>query len=420
MTKTKNTTKSDQSVEEYPNSISKGKKFSYQFWKNKPVSSFDEMSLGSQKIEDDLSKRRVYGEKTPIKLPDSMKWVTIDLEDSVMMDTVVSFLRMYYLIDVKKKFKLDYTADFIKWALGNDGIMIAIVTKDNNTICGIIGTSFKTMTIFNKIEKFAVVDFLCSHPFYRKKKIAFTLIDEIVRRIVSNGVHQGCFTTERCVPSPTTVIRYYHRPINYIKLQKYGFTDVGGKPDKVQEKFTIKGVLPSNCVPMTPDHIQHITKLHKKFMSRFNIYCNYSEDDMKHLLLNNNYVKSYVITENEQIVDFLSYYLLPYFMDNENDKINAAYLFLYSCNNISNDTMIENILKICNNNGIDILNVTDTGTMSDALLTKDIGNDDDSDIESYEHVYEHKFLKGSGKLHFNFFNWKCPTVKPKQISWVTF
>ena len=408
------------SHEEYPDSIAKGKNFPYQFWRNKPVTKFDELSLSSENIEEDLSKRKVYGTDNSVKLPESMKWVTVDLNNKSMVENVIQFLKLYYIVDVKNKFKLDYSPEFIKWVLGPDGIMIAIVTKDTNTMCGIVGTSFKTITVFEKTERFAVVNFLCSHPIYRKKRIAFTLIDEIVRRIVKTGVHQGCFTTERCVPTPTSVIRYYHRPLNYIKLQKFGFTEVGGNPEKVQEKFNIKGTVSSSYKRMEDSHIFSVTKLYKSFVSRFNIFCNYTEDDMKKLLLNNEYVKSYVVIENEKVIDFVSYYLLPYFMDNTEDKINAAYMFLYSCNNVAGGEMLDNVLKILFAEGIDVFNVTDTSSSSDILMTKDLNNDEDSDVESYEHVYEHKFLKGSGKLHFNFFNWKCPIVKSKQISWVAF
>jgi glycylpeptide N-tetradecanoyltransferase len=298
--------------------------------------------------------------------------------------------------------------------------MLAIVNKESNSICGTIGASIQRVTVFDKTEKFGVVNFLCAHPIYRKKKIAFTLIDEAVRRIVKYGVNRGCFTTERCVPTPTTVIRYYHRPINYLKLQKYGFCDAGGNPEIVQKKFEVKNEFPSDCSEMTNIHIKECYKLYKLFMSRFNIYCEYTEKEFGNTLVNNKFVKSYVVIDNEKVVDFMSYYILPYAVENVDEKINSAYLFLHSCNKMNGNDMVEKLFQILKMNEMDLLNVTDTMLMTDVLLTKELKNTQNSDAEDADKVFEHKFLKGSGKLYFNFFNWKCPEIKPKQLSWFSF
>lgn len=417
--KTENTT-----TVSYPSTIKEGKKHSYNFWKNKPVSTFNDFIVKSEKIEDDLTKRAVYNNNS-IALPAGMVWKFIAVDDDKMLNKVISFLQRYYLIDAKEKFRLDYSVDFVKWTLGKEGFMIAIVAESSGTICGVVGTSFKTVTVFDKVEKFANVNFLCAHPIYRGKKIAFTLIDEIVRLIVKSGVHQGCFTTERCVPTPITKFRYYHRPINYIKLQKFGFTELGGDPEKVQKKFELKHN--STYVPLSKIHIKDVHKLYEEYMKRYNIYCIYTQDELEELLLNK-FVKSFVLLKDDQVIDFTSYYELAStvsFNDEMNeketvDKINSAYLFLFSCCNTACDEMLENILKLASANNIDVFNVTDSMGLSDILLIKDIELDEKSEYESYEHVYEHKFLKGTGKLYLNFFNWKCPQVKPSQTAWISF
>lgn len=403
----------------YPKSIKDGKKHNYSFWKNKPVAKFDSVTLESREIEDDLSKRKVYGSNEETKLPDSMKWVTINMNNSDLMESVAQFLRTYYLIDLSETFRLYYTANFIKWILGNDGMLIAIAKKDTNAICGVVGSSFKNLTVFDKVRKFANVDFLCAHPAYRHKKIAHILIDEITRRIVQNGVHQSCFTSERCIPTPTTVLRYYHRPINYIKLQKHGYSDVGGNPTKVQEKFNVEKVIPNGYHVMTENDINEVYQLYVSYMTRFNIYCNYTVDEMKYLLLNE-HIKAYVIKHDDKIIDFVSYYVLPSFSVKQTEMIDVAYMFMYSCIEISGDDLIENMLKILAYNSVDVFTVIDSGRMSDFLFIRELNNDEDSDAEMYDHLYEHKFLKGSGKVHFNLVNWVCPEIKPKQLSWIVF
>lgn len=416
-TSTTNTTKVAK-IETYPDTVKKGKNYKYNFWANKPVPNFSSVVSLPGKMENDLLERKIYASTESIVLPESMKWININLNDDATMEGVVKFLRLYYLIDVKKKFKLDYTSEFIRWTLGKSGMMIAIVTKEHNNICGVIGATFKNVTVFDKTEKFGTVDFLCAHPTYRGKKIAYTLIDEITRRIVQMGVQQGCFTTERCVPSPSSVIRYYHRPINYIKLQKFGFTDVGGKPEVVQQKLKISGEISQSIQKLDNCHMPEVRLLYKKYTNRFSVCCNYTDQELEELLINK-FVKSYVVVEDNKVIDFFSYYILPYFMDGQAEKINTAYLFLYSCENYPGGSMIDNLLKILTNDGFDLLNVNDTGSMSDILLTKNLNIDEDSDFESYEHVYEQRFLKGSGKLYLNFFNWKCPQVRSRRVLWVT-
>ena len=407
-------------IDEYPKRIKDAKKFTYEFWTNKPVPQFDEISIMSTPIEQNLLTREVYKSDNPIKLPDGLRWVTIDMSDTNMLASVCQFLRLHYLIDQKNKFRIDYTPDFLRFAIGKNGMMIAIVSQKSNVICGLVATSFKLLTVFDKLERFAAVDFLCSHPIYRKKKIAFTLIDEIVRRITKTGCHFGCFTTERCIPTPTTTIRYYHRPINYSKLQKHGFIEIGGNPEKVQLKFNLSDNVSNDFIKMKNEDLTTVYELYKYFSSRFNIYCHYTEQELGQLLLNNDFVNSYVVMDGEKIVDFASYYKLPYLIENSEEKINSAYMFLYSCTTVSPDTIIDNLLKIAKKENYDVLNVLDVGLVGDMLLTSELNNGDESDEESYEHVYEHKFLKGTGKIYFNFFNWKCPEIRPRQLLWTVY
>ena len=199
-------------------------------------------------------------------LPDSMQWTNIDMTDDNMLQEVINFLKLYYLADAKGKFKLDYTPEFLKWAIGNTGFMLAITTKKNNSICGLIGTTVRELVVFDKTEKIGVVDFLCAHPVFREKKIAHVLIDEATRRAVKQGVNVGCFTTEKCIPSPITRLRYYHRPINYLNLQKTGFTDVGGNPENIQKKFEVKKEIPRGYFELTDNNIEDIYKLYKNYM----------------------------------------------------------------------------------------------------------------------------------------------------------
>lgn len=421
-----NNQKTEQIKQTHPYSFNEAKKHNYSYWKTKPVANFGEISLVSQNIESNLENRKVYASDEEIKLPESMKWVSVDINNNESLSNVSKFLQTYYSTDDSDNFSYDYTNDFLKWAIGNDNICLTIVSKKSNAICGFISASFKKITVFEATKKFAVVNFLCAHPLYRTKNIAQTLIDEITRRTVKSGIQQGCFATQRLVPTPITTLRYYNRPTNYVKLQKYGFIDLEmmkpekkRDPEKMQKMFDVVG----DCgyIPMTLEHIEQVYKIYNTFINRYNIYVNYTLEDLSNNLLGNtNVVKSFVCVNNENIVtDFFSYYKLNYSVKNQTDKINVGYLFLYSCN-MSTGKFIEGIIKTMKNNNIDLLNVRDTMIIPDIIYSQQLSVDENSDDESFTKSYQHGFLKGSEKLHLNFFNWKCPVIKSHQLSWPIF
>jgi len=194
---------------------------------------------------------------------------------------------------------------------------------------------------------------------------------------------------------------------------------------KYDDMLNIKGELPSNYSSMKEKHLPYVLNLYRKYMMTFNIHCNYTVDELKQLLLNSSFVKSYVIkNDDKKIIDFCSYYELPYFIEksdeHEEGQINAGYLFLHTCNSISTENLIENLLKIMKSHDIDVANVTDTASLAETLLAKDYDVNDESDTESYGQNYQFKFMKGTYKLNLNFYNWKCPTVKTKQLYWFAF
>lgn len=431
-----------QTAQTYPTNIKNAKHHDYKYWKTKPMQKIGDISYVSQNIEQNLKNRKVYSGLEQLKLPESMKWINIDINnvrDKNMLDKVSLFLRTNYLTDETTnnttgettndtdKFSLNYTSDFLKWSIGVDNICLAIVTKKSETICGFISASFRKITVFETTKKFAVVDFLCSHPVYKTKGIAQILIDEMIRQIVNEkDIHQGCFCTDRWIPSPVSTIRMYNRPINYIKLQKYEYIDLEfmkpilkRNPEKIQKLFDLVGPIDENIIPMTEDHLTQVYKLYNIFMSRCNICINYTIDELKYYLLFNNtdIVKSYVyIGSDGAVIDFFSYYKLNTIIKNERESINAGYLFLYSCN-MSNGKFIQNIIKTIKNDNIDVFNVLDTLIIPDTIFSKKVDLCDESDDESFTESYQYGFLKSSVKKHLNFFNWKCPTVKSDLIFW---
>jgi ribosomal protein S18 acetylase RimI-like enzyme len=397
----------------YPDTLDKARKYKYNFWSNKPVSKFTDIEINSQRLEEKISERKVYS-SDEIKLPETMKWVQVDFDlDFNLLDNISEFLNKYYSQEI------DFSPEFIKWYLRKNKIMICIM-NNFDMICGIIGATIESLTVYDKTEQFAEVKLLCAHPLYRKKKIAFTLIDEMVRRLIKLGVKQGHFLTDKCVPTPRTLIRTFYRPINYLNLANNKFMnkglEFGEDAETINKKFMTNAKIPENIVIMEEKHLDSVLKLYNSYMEKFNIYHNYDKNSLQDLLFNK-FVKSYVILNSElQVMDFLSYYEL--ITSHESNKIISGNLYLHTCNNISLDTIIRNMIIIMEHNKIDLFNVTDIAGINDSLLSKEYDLSDNSDndqVQNKEHVYEQKFIKGTKKLYLNFFNWRCPELKPKQV-----
>jgi hypothetical protein len=199
-------------------------------------------------------------------------------------------------------------------------------------------------------------------------------------------------------------------------LQKLRYIDIGGDPEKVQNKFDVKMTPAANYTEMTSDHMSVVYKLYNEYMIKYNVCYNYTESELSNVLLND-FVKSYIVMDKDNnIVDFTSYYKTSYSVTGSDEKIISGNLFLYTCNSTACDELVENMLKFAKINELDLFSVNDTMMIQDVLFTKDYSLDEDSDVESYDRVFEHKFVRSTKTLFFNFFNWKCPTMKSKQLS----
>ena len=417
--KTKSTETTKETVKEWVKPMLKK---DHKFWQNKPVPDFDDFNIVSHEIED-LTKREVYSKTDELRLPPCFTWELVDFSNDGHANDVVEFLNEHYLIDIKNKFSINYTKEFLKWSLGDAGFLLSIrsVRPDNTTyICGTVGVIYKNVTVFDKTTKMAEVNYLCTHKELKNKNMASVLIDEAVRRICKTGITHGVFTTEKLIPSPITKIRYYHRPLNFLKLHHLGFINLG--EDKLDEKlkyFEITDKIDSHYTLATPDQYADVYRLYQEMVTTFNIYNNYSYEEFVHYMFNNEFMQTYVYCREGVVVDFGSFYSLPYNIKNSTEKISTCYLFLYSTNVLNADAHINNLLICAHTLKFDVFNAIDVMWTREALLISS-KPDDESDDEDYKRIYELKFLKGSGKINFNFFNWKSPKIKPSQLCWTVF
>jgi glycylpeptide N-tetradecanoyltransferase len=238
------------------------------------------------------------------------------------------------------------------------------------------------------------------------------------------GIEVGSFTTSRCIPSPITTLRYYHRPLNYKKLYTHKFVYLEGDAKMRHKKFQIKDTL-KDCIKLDETSntitIAEAYSLYTQYMDKYNIYMKYDIDEFKRIFIENpNIVDSYIVYKNGKVEDFFSYYKLPYSISGSNETINAGYLLTYTAVNNSEYDMLYNLVISSSQNKLDVFNTLDNMGVASSIMAKDFSYGEDSDGDDYDKMYDNRFLKGSVKLHFYLFNWKCPRIMPSQIGYQVF
>ena len=392
------------------------------FWSKKPVTQINKIVSTTSKICD-LDKISLYNSETPISIS-QLEWESIDLEDFCKLSQVCDFLNLHYDKDQSSTFSYFFTPDILKFFIQN-GECLVLQFEDN--ILGTISYTKQNLVINNKNEDFINVNFLCIHPKYRNQgtqKMVHLLIDEVTRKCVNNKYNSGIFTTNKKVARPISAIRYYNRPLNYNKLHKHNFIsiDSDNNSNNLHKRFLENVDPPDHYINVTSEDIKNnnymeeIHKLYNEYMSRYNLYVNYSKEELEKILFNDN-VDVYILkNKNNKIVDFLSYFNYTKAIKDSDEQINISHLYLYTCLTEDIQLLISNFIRtVSKNNNTDLITITDNMQNSEALLSELKHFDIDSDNDDYEKVYDYKFGKSPIKSYINLFNWQCPQMKPNQI-----
>lgn len=70
------------------------------------------------------------------------------------------------------------------------------------------------------------VCFLCVHPGYRGRGLTPLLLRELARRLARHGVRVAVYTGSKRLPGALAEARYYHRPLQPLRLARSGFVEV--------------------------------------------------------------------------------------------------------------------------------------------------------------------------------------------------
>jgi len=390
-----------------PKSLDEAARKTYQFWDTQPVPKFDERITSNEAIEEDKPAEEIRSE--PYSLPGGFHWETLDINDPIQLTELYTLLNENYVEDDDNMFRFDYSSEFLKWALQPPGWIkewhCGVRVTKNSKLIGFISAVPAHIKIYDAEKKLVEINFLCVHKKLRSKRVAPVLIREITRRVNLTGIFQAVFTAGVVLPKPIATCRYWHRSLNPRKLIEVKFSHLSRnmtmqrtlKLYKLPEQPKVAGFR-----RFTPADVSEAHKLLQRYLKKFDLSPSFTEEEFRHWFIPRpGIVDTYVVENDGEITDFVSYYTLPSTVMHHpvHKTLKAAYSFY----NVSSKTpwvdLMQDTLTAAKNKGFDVFNALDL-------------------MDNKEFLEKLKFGIGDGTLQYYLYNWRCPTMTPNKVGLV--
>ncbi|KAF2109293.1 glycylpeptide N-tetradecanoyltransferase [Lophiotrema nucula] len=392
---------------------------SHAFWKTQPVPSFDEVAAGKDKIVDgpikDIDIERVR--KEPSEMYPGFRWVTMDLEDEKELEEVYELLTNHYVEDNEAMFRFRYSPSFLNWALKAPGWKkdwhVGVRAEKSEKLVAFISGIPIQLRVRQNTLNCSEVNFLCVHKKLRSKRLAPVLIKEITRRCYVEGVFQAVYTVGSLLPTPVSTCRYFHRALDWEKLNDVGFSPLPNGSTKQRQIIRYK--LPNNTSTvglreMEAKDVDAVLDLLKRYLERMDLAQVFSETDFNHWMFptekpKEQVVWSYVVEDPQthKITDYFSFYNLESTVigHKKHSVIKAAYLFYYATETAFDKGNKHNSLLKPRLNAL----------VNDALILAKKENFDVFNaltlLDNPLFLEQQRFGAGDGQLHYYLYNYRA-------------
>ncbi|KAG4031249.1 hypothetical protein MFRU_009g00400 [Monilinia fructicola] len=391
----------------------------YKFWQTQPVPKFGESSEiieeGPFKIVDPAQVP-----KEPGPLISGFNWVTMDMTSDEALQEVFELLYGHYVEDDEAMFRFNYSKSFLRWALMSPGWQkewhVGVRATASGKLVAFISAIPVALRVRNKTLKASEVNFLCIHKKLRSKRLAPVLIKEITRRCYLEGTWQAIYTAGVVLPKPVSTCRYYHRSLDWKKLNEVKFSPL--PPNSRPEWQIRKYALPTNTSTkglrvMEAKDIDGVLDLLKRYLAKFDMAPVFTREEIEHWLLNRiensaeQVIWCYVVEDptTKKLTDFFSFYCLESSVIGhaKHTNVRAAYLFYYASTLALDPTssradlgarlneLIHDALIIAKKYKFDVFNAL---TLMDNTLF----------------LEQQKFGAGDGQLHYYLYNYKANNI----------
>ncbi|ETO11747.1 hypothetical protein RFI_25625 [Reticulomyxa filosa] len=256
-----------------------------------------------------------------------------------------------------------------------------------------------------KEVKMVEINFLCVHKQLRKKRLAPVLIREITRRVNCRDIWQAVYTAGVVIPKPVAQNRYWHRSLNPEKLIDVRFSALRRRMTMPRLKKLCR-VNETTVTPglreMKEEDCEQAWKLLMTYLSKFQLFVDFSLDEFKHMMLpKKGVVSAYVVEDPNKkgvITDFISYYHLPSFVINHptHKELFAAYSYYNVATKTDLIQLMNDALVLAYNQGFDVFNALDV-------------------MENEKFLKTLKFGIGDGHLQYYLYNWKVAEMRPSDV-----
>lgn len=390
-----------------PKSLDDAKAKNYEFWSTQPVPKLDEKITTNEEIEPDKIVENIRPD--PYSLPDGFRWDTLDLNEPLVLKELYTLLNENYVEDDDNMFRFDYSPDFLKWALQPPEWLqdwhVGVRVVKSKKLVGFISAIPANVRIYNRTKKMVEINFLCVHKKLRSKRVAPVLIREITRRVNKQGLFQAVYTAGVVLPKPVATCRYWHRSLNPRKLIEVKFSHLSRnmtmqrtlKLYKLPEDTKTKGLRPLRAEDMAA-----CTRLFETYMSRFDLTPAFNVEEFVHWFTpRKGIVNSYVVDNQGEITDFVSFYTLPStVMHHPTHKtLKAAYAFYNIALKTPMEQLMQDALILARKEDFDVFNALDL-------------------MENKTFLENLKFGIGDGNLQYYLYNWRCPSMAPEKMGLV--
>ncbi|CCK68699.1 glycylpeptide N-tetradecanoyltransferase NMT1 KNAG_0B02570 [Huiozyma naganishii CBS 8797] len=316
----------------------------YKFWRTQPVTSFDESVEDEGTIDGTKTAEEIP--KEPLAMLPAFEWCDVDILDPQQLEDVYLLLNENYVEDKDATFRFNYTREFFNWALKSPGWrgdwLVGVRVKETGKLIAFISAIPVTLEVRGKTVPSVEINFLCVHKQLRSKRLTPVLIKEITRRVNRCDIWHALYTAGTVLPSPVSVCRYTHRPIDWNKLYEVGFTDL--PMGKSVSEMTARYAIPNKTKtlglrPMVAGDVDATLSLLQKYQARFDLRQIFSREEFSHWFLGgpnaeqDKVIFSYVVEDADgRITDFFSFYSLPFSILNHSvhKELGIGYLFYYA------------------------------------------------------------------------------------------
>lgn len=354
----------------YPKTHEEALKHNYKFWSTQPVPSLEDQLVVDKPI--DVSSEPPAEQK---QLPTNYEWTDIDLTDPIACDNLAEFLCKYYVENIGNKFKLKFTREFLQWTLVTPRFRpgFAFGVTFNGNLVGFVSAVIMDVQVGQHRLECAEIKFMCIHPNFRQKSMATQLMKEMRRRLAGENIKYGHFVTERYVPQPFFSGNQYHRPLNIRKLvdSEFQILDKNHDIEEVELHFRLPKttVGKRKFIKLEEQHVEEAHVLLTDYLEKYNFHQVMSEEEFRHLFLND-HVDCYLLVDNDgEILDMASYYKTQLFSPSRDEMVNRAQLFYYTSHVETPYSIVYDLMVLAKNNGMDVVSSLEILENENLLLT---------------------------------------------------